>query len=220
MVLRGNTVQVPVYNNAGEVVDHVELSDVVFGQRPNVPLMHQAVVRHLANRRQGTHSTKTRGELEWGGRKPWRQKGTGRARQGSTAAPHWTGGGVAHGPHPRDYRQRMPKKMRRQAIRSALSAKVASGQLRLLQELRFAEPETRQMAALLERLGVRSALVVLPAVDQTVVLSARNLPRVKTLPAQQVNVLDVLHHEHLVMPVAAARVIEGWLGAQPPAVVE
>lgn len=204
--------QLPVYNLAGEIIDHVELSDAVFGLTPNVPLMHQALVRHLANRRQGTHSTKTRGDLDWGGRKPWRQKGTGRARQGSTAAPHWTGGGVAHGPKPRDYSQRMPKKMRRQAIRSALSAKVASGQIRLLQELRFEQPQTRAMAALLERLGIRSALVVLPEVDRGVVLSARNLPQVKTLPAPQVNVLDVLHHEHLVLPVAAARIIEGWLG--------
>ncbi|MBI4504470.1 MAG: 50S ribosomal protein L4, partial [Chloroflexi bacterium] len=200
------------YNLAGEIIEEVELSDAVFGLEPSVPLMHQAVVRHLANRRQGTHSTQTRGDLDWGGRKPWRQKGTGRARQGSTAAPHWTGGGVAHGPKPRDYSQRMPKKMRRQAIRSALSAKAASGQIRLLQDLHFEQPQTREMAALLERLGVRSALVVLPGVDRGVVLSARNLPRVKTLPAPLVNVLDVLHHEHLVLPVAAARVIEGWLG--------
>ncbi|MBI2322252.1 MAG: 50S ribosomal protein L4 [Chloroflexi bacterium] len=204
--------QLPVYNLAGEIIEEVELSDAVFGLEPSVPLMHQAVVRHLANRRQGTHSTQTRGDLDWGGRKPWRQKGTGRARQGSTAAPHWTGGGVAHGPKPRDYNQRMPKKMRRQAIRSALSAKAASGQIRLLQDLHFEQPQTREMAALLERLGVRSALVVLPGVDRGVVLSARNLPRVKTLPAPLVNVLDVLHHEHLVLPVAAARVIEGWLG--------
>lgn len=209
--------ELPVYNLAGEVVDHVELSDAVFGAPPNIPLLHQAVVRHLANRRQGTQSTKGRGDLDWGGRKPWKQKGTGHARQGSTAAPHWTGGGVAHGPKPRDYHQDMPKKMRRQAIRCALSAKVSSGQVRLVQELRFERPQTREMSAILERFGVRSALLVLPVADRAVVLSARNLPNVRTLPAPQVNVLDVLHYEHLIMPVAAARVIEAWLG--PPDVV-
>lgn len=206
--------ELPVYNTAGEVIDRVSLDDRVFGVPPNTALMHQAVVQQEANARQGTANTKTRGDMKGGGRKPWRQKHTGRARQGSTTAPHWRGGGVAFGPHPREYRQRMPKKARRLALRCALSSKVAADQLRLLAEIRFAEPKTKAMAAVLDKLGVRSALVVLPDTDINVIKSARNLRGVKTLPSHNLNIGDVLRYEHLVMPLAAARQVEGALAEE------
>ncbi|MBI3964554.1 MAG: 50S ribosomal protein L4 [Chloroflexi bacterium] len=205
--------QVPVYNAAGEVVEQVELSDRVFGQPRNIPLIHQAVLRQQANRRQGTHDTKTRGQIDKGNRKPYRQKGTGRARQGSTVAPHFRGGGVVFGPHPRSYRQDMPVKMRRQAIRSALSAKLADDQLRVLSELSFEAPKTKEMATLLETLGVRSVLLLLPPNSQHVVLSARNIPNVRSIPVSNVNVLDVVKYEHIVLPLSAARAVEQHLGA-------
>lgn len=206
--------ELPVYNTAGEVIDRVSLDDRVFGVPPNTALMHQAVVQQEANARQGTANTKTRGDMKGGGRKPWRQKHTGRARQGSTTAPHFRGGGVAFGPHPREYRQRMPKKARRLALRCALSSKVAADQLRLLAEIRFAEPKTKAMAAVLDKLGVRSALVVLPDTDINVIKSARNLRGVKTLPSHNLNIGDVLRYEHLVMPLAAARQVEGALAEE------
>jgi len=201
-------VQIPVYNLAGEVVEQVDLSDEVFGQPVNEPLLHQAVVRQLANKRQGTASTKTRGQVQGSKRKLFRQKGTGRARHGSITAPIYRGGGIAFGPHPRSYVQRMPKKMRRQALRIALSAKVAAQTLLLLDELDFAEPKTKQMVDVLGTFAVRSALLVLPEANDNVQKSARNIPDVSTLPAQGLNVVDVLRHQHLIMPVAAARVVE------------
>lgn len=205
--------QLPVYNLEGEVVEHIELSDDVFGQPINEALIHQAVVRQQANLRVGTASTKTRGEVAGSTRKLYRQKGTGRARHGSIKAPIFRGGGIVFGPHPRDYRQAMPKKMRRQALRSALSAKVAAQRLVLLDHLEFTQPRTKQMVGLLERLAVRSALVVLPEPNEAVQKSARNIPDVTTLPAQNLNVLDVMRHQHLLMPVAAARKVEQALGA-------
>lgn len=204
--------QLPVYNLAGEVVDRIELSDDIFGLPAREALLHQAVVRQLANRRQGTASSKTRGQVRGTRAKMWRQKGTGRARHGSRTAPIFRGGGVAFGPHPRDYSQRMPKRMRREALKSALSAKVGADQLLLLQELDFEEPKTKQMAAVLGVFSVRSALVVLPDSNENVQRSARNIPAVKTLPARNLNVLDVLHHRHLIMPVAAVRIVEQALG--------
>jgi large subunit ribosomal protein L4 len=204
--------QLPVYNLAGEVVEQVELDDSVFGLPMNEALLHQAVVRQLANQRQGTQATKTRGMVSGSRRKLFRQKGTGRARHGSITAPTYRGGGVAFGPQPRDYRQRMPKRMRQQALRTALSAKVGEQGLVLLESLEFAEPKTKQMVAVLEKFAVRSALVVLPQSNEAVQKSARNIPDVKTLPAHNLNVLDVLGHRHVIMPVAAVRLVEQALG--------
>ncbi len=205
--------QVDVYNMAGEIVDKIEISDAVFGVTPSVPLLHQAVVRQLANRRVGTAATKTRGMVSGGGAKPYRQKGTGRARQGSKRAPHYKGGGVVFGPQPRDYRLEMPRKMRRQAIRSALSAKAAEQHLVVLDRLEFEAPRTKAMAGVLEALPVgRKVLVVLPGTDGNVVKSARNIPGVKTLAADSVNVVDVLNHDYMIAPVAAVRAMEAVFG--------
>jgi len=197
---------------AGEVVEQIDLSDAVFGLPMNEPLLHQAVVRQLANQRQGTSATKTRGMVTGSGKKLFRQKGTGRARHGSITAPIYRGGGIAFGPQPRDYRQRMPKRMRRLALRTALSAKVAGEALVLLDALEFEQPKTKQMVAVLDKFAVRSALVVLPQPNEMVQKSARNIPDVKTLPAHSLNVLDVLGHRHIIMPVAALRLIEQALG--------
>ncbi|MBI2940933.1 MAG: 50S ribosomal protein L4 [Chloroflexi bacterium] len=203
-----------IYNDAGEVVGETALSDAVFGVPMNRALVHQVVVAHLANRRVGTASTKRRGEVEGGGRKPWRQKGTGRARQGSTRAPHWRGGGIVFGPHPRSYTQAIPRKMRRLALRCVLSAKAAEGRLVLLDRLTFGQPRTKDAVALLERLNVGgSALLAIPDLDPNVVLSVRNIPRTVTMLADTLNVVDLMRYEYLVMPVAAVRQIEQWLGS-------
>ena len=205
--------QVPVYNIEGEQVGEVELKDSIFAIEPNVPVMHQALMRQLANARQGTHSTKTRGEVSGGGRKPWRQKHTGRARQGSIRAPQWVGGGIVFGPKPRSYRKDMPKKMRRLALRSALSAKVAEGQIRVLDELDFPEPRTKRMVEVLDNLAIEgSVLILLPAENEGVELSARNLPDVKTLRASYLNVRDLLGYDTILVPLASLQVIEQILG--------
>ncbi len=210
--------RVDVYNMAGEVVDAVELLDEVFGIEPNVGLMHQAVVQYQANQRLGTADTKTRGEVSGGGKKPYRQKGTGRARQGSTRAPHWRHGGVVFGPHPRDYHQDMPTKMRRQALRSALSAQAAGGRIRLVDAIEFAEPKTRLAAEFLRSLAIDgSALVVTPQVDQLVYRTVRNIPQTRVMPATDLNVYEVVKHRYLVMPVEAARRVEDWLRRTPVA---
>lgn len=151
--------RVPVRNMAGETVDEVDLRDDVFGIEPNTAVMHQAVVRQQANARVGTHSTKTRSDVAGGGAKPWRQKGTGRARQGSIRSPQWTGGGVAHGPLPRSYAQRMNRKMRRLALRSALSVKAGANQLVVMDALRMEQPRTKEMTALLDRLSVGESVL-------------------------------------------------------------
>lgn len=201
--------EVPIYNMQGEVVGTLPLDESVFGLTPHVPVMHQAMLRQLTNARTGTASTRTRGEVRGGGRKPWRQKGTGRARQGSRRAPHWRGGGVVFGPHPRVFEHRMPRKMRRLALRSALSAKVQANELIVLDQLTFPAPKTREMAALLNRLNVqRSALIVLAEADTNVILSARNIPGIRTLPAHALNVVELLGHRYLIMPVAAVRQVE------------
>ncbi|MGQ9674884.1 MAG: 50S ribosomal protein L4 [Chloroflexota bacterium] len=202
--------QFSVYNTAGEVVDSVELNDSVFAVPVNRALLHQAVLRQRANARVGTASTKTRGMVAGTGAKLFRQKGTGRARQGSRKAPHWIGGGVVFGPHPRSYEQAMPRQMRRQAVKSALSARVSEDHFVVVDSLRFDEPKTKAMLAVLENLRVapRSALVVLPEPNSNVVKSARNIPGVKTLPADSLNVLDILSHDYLIMPVEAARKVE------------
>ncbi|MBO2520861.1 MAG: 50S ribosomal protein L4 [Firmicutes bacterium] len=206
--------KVAVYNMKGEQVGDLELSETVFGAPVNEGLVHQAVVRYLANQRQGTASTKTRGEVSGGGRKPWRQKGTGRARQGSIRAPQWVGGGTVFGPKPRDYRQAMPKKARRAALRSALSSKVASGELLVLDELTFEEPKTKKMVEVLQNLKAAgaSALVVTGELDRNVILSARNIPGVGTTRAGDLNVYDVVAHARLIATKDAIAKIEEVLG--------
>jgi large subunit ribosomal protein L4 len=205
--------QVPVYNMQGEQVSEADLRDDIFGAPVNVGLMHQAFVRQLANARLGTHKTKTRSEVSGGGRKPWRQKGTGRARQGSTRAPQWRGGATIFGPTPRSYRQKMPRKMRRQALRSALSVKAAESQLRVLDTLEMDEPRTKQVLDILKSLGVdTTALLLLPGRDEIVLRSVRNLPHVRTLVAQYLNVRDLLKYDYIVIPLESVAVIESILG--------
>ena len=202
-------VQIPVHNIEGEVVDHIELCDGLFGVPPNQAVVHQALVRQLANARLGTASTKPRAQVSGGGRKPFRQKGTGRARQGSSRSPLLRGGGVAFGPHPRSHRQAMPKKTRRLALRCVLSAKVAEGEIIVVEQLVFGEPRTKEMARILANLGVSSsALIVTAGPDGNVYKSARNLERTKTLPANLLNVADLLSHRILMITVAAVRVVE------------
>jgi len=204
--------QLPLFNQAGQEIGTTELRDDIFAVEPNTSVMHQALVRQLANARQGTSDTKTRGEVSGGGAKPWRQKGTGRARQGSTRAPHWRHGGVAFGPTPRKYTQRMPKEMRRVALRSALSAKVAEGQVRVVDELKLDMPKTHDIEVMLGGLMIQSsALILLGEANPTVQKSASNIPDVKTLRAQYLNVRDLLGHDFLVMPLGAMKAIEGYL---------
>jgi large subunit ribosomal protein L4 len=205
--------QVPVYNIQGEQVSETELRDDIFAVPVSEALMHQALVRQLANARLGTHDTKTRGEVRGGGRKPWRQKGTGRARQGSIRAPHWRGGGTVFGPSPRSYAQKMPRKMRRQALRSALSVKASGAQFRVLDELEMSEPKTKEMLRILESLEAGSSvLILLPQSDQVILRSVSNLPKVRTLVAQYLNVRDLLKYDTILMPLASLEVIEGILG--------
>jgi large subunit ribosomal protein L4 len=204
---------VPVSNTLGEKVTEVELRDDIFAVPINVPVMHQALVRQLANARLGTHKTKTRGEVSGGGRKPWRQKGTGRARHGSIREPQWRGGGIVFGPRPRSYRQKMPRKMRRLALRSALSVKAAEGQIMVLDALEMPEPKTRDMEAILDNLDMYStALILLPDRNANVEKSVNNLPYLKILRAQYLNVRDLLGYDYLIMPLGALKVIETILG--------
>jgi large subunit ribosomal protein L4 len=203
---------IPVHNTQGETVGEIDLRDEIFGLEPNVPVMHQALVRQLANARLGTHKTKKRKEVRGGGRKPWRQKGTGRARQGSIRAPQWRGGGVVFGPQPRSYRQKMPRRMRRLAYRSALSVKAQEGQIVLLDDLQIEAPKTQEMLSMLERLDLdASVLILLPQRNENVEKSARNIPDVKTLRASYLNVRDLLNYDYLLMPLEALEVIEGIL---------
>jgi large subunit ribosomal protein L4 len=204
----------------GKNVGTVELPDAIFNIEPTQTVMHQALVRQLANQRQGTHKTKTRGEIRGGGRKPWRQKGTGRARQGTIRAPHWRGGGTVFGPSPRSYAKRMPRKMRRLALRSALSVKANAQQLVVLDELTLSAPRTKEIVAMIEALGVnRSALLLLPEANGIVELSARNLPNVKTLRASYINVRDLLGYETIIMPQQAIDVLSTFLGENAPEAV-
>lgn len=203
---------VTVYNTDGQPVGEIELSQRVFGAEVNEALMHDAVVMYLANQRVGTASTKTRGEVSGGGRKPWRQKGIGRARHGSTRSPIWVGGGVVFGPKPRDWRQRMPKKARRQALRSALSAKVEAGDLVVLDQLSLPEPKTRLMAQVLKNLELEKALVVTPEPDATIQRSARNIPGVETGVARDLNIYQVLKYPKVVLTRDAVAAVEEVLG--------
>jgi large subunit ribosomal protein L4 len=206
-------VQVPVYNLAGEVVRQIEISDHVFAVPFNEAVVHQVMVSQRANARQGTASTKTRGTVHGGTRKLYRQKGTGYARAGSKKSPLRRGGGITFGPHPRDYWQAIPRKMRRLALRCVLSAKAGDGELKVLEELKFEEPKTKEMVALLSSLGVdSSALIVTSEPEENVIKSARNLSRIKTMPAHILNVLDILSHRMLLMTEAAVRKAEKLWG--------
>lgn len=202
-------VQFPVYDLSGEVTEHIELRDDVFGLTPNEAVVHQALVRQLANAHQGTASTKTRAQVSGGGRKPFRQKGTGRARRGSLSAPLYRGGGVAFGPHPRSYRQAMPKKMRGLALRCVLSSKADQGEMMVVQGLTFDQPKTKEMARILGALGISSsALIVTAEPDINLYKSARNLERIKILPANLLNVVDLLSHKILMITVSGVRKVE------------
>jgi large subunit ribosomal protein L4 len=206
-----------LYNQAGEQIGSVELSDYVFGIEPNIPVMHQYVVMQQANARQGTQSTRGRGEVRGSTKKIYRQKGTGRARQGSVRAPHRIGGGIAHGPHPRSYRVSMPKKMRRLAVRSALSAKLAAAQIRVIDTLAITAPRTKDIVKFLgdHTLSGKTLIILDRKNEQTGILqrSANNLPNVKTLLASYLNVRDLLTYDTVVLPKAAIDVIESYLGA-------
>jgi large subunit ribosomal protein L4 len=208
--------QVDVLNLQGKKVSTLELPARIFAAPINIDLMHQAYVRQMANARLGTHKTKSRGEVRGGGRKPWRQKGTGRARQGSIRSPQWVGGGKVHTPRPRDYTQKMPRKMRRAALRSALSVKAADQEIVCVDALNLAEAKTRVMAeTVLNLAGSGSILIILPEKDETydtITRSANNLQNVKTLLAGYLNIRDLLSYDKVILPVASLEVIAGYLG--------
>ena len=199
---------VSVYNMEGKEVGTMELNDAVFGVEVNDHLVHLAVVRQLANNRQGTQKAKTRSEVSGGGRKPWRQKGTGHARQGSTRSPQWTGGGVVFAPTPRDYSVKMNKKERRLALKFALTSRVQENKLIVLDELKLDEVKTKAMQNVLNNLNVSKAMVVLADNDANVVLSARNIPDVITALPNTINVYDVLKYNTVILTKASAAAIE------------
>ena len=207
---------VDLINMSGEKVGEVDLPAEIFETPVSVPLMHQAYVRQMANAHLGTHDTKVRNEVSGGGKKPWRQKGTGRARQGSIRAAQWVGGGRIHTPHPRKYTQSMPKKMRQAALRSALSDKAQNANVVVVDDMRLEEPKTRVMITALSALvGDASALLLIPERSeqyQQIIRSSKNLPDVKTLDAGYLNVRDLLQYKKLVMPVAALEKIKSHLG--------
>ena len=200
--------QVSVYNMEGKEVGTLDLNDAVFGVEVNEHLVHMAVVQHLANMRQGTQKAKTRSEVSGGGRKPWRQKGTGHARQGSTRAPQWTHGGVVFAPTPRDYSFKMNKKEKRIALKSALTSKVEDGNLIVLEDLKFDEIKTKNFAEVLKKLDAKKALVVIKENDKNVVLSARNIPDAQTAIADNINVYDVMKAGTVVLTKDAVSKIE------------
>ena len=200
---------VSVYDMTGKKTSSMKLSDDIFGIEPNVAVMHSAVINYLANQRQGTQSTKTRSEVSGGGRKPWRQKGTGHARQGSTRSPQWTHGGIALGPKPRSYRFALPKKVRRLAMKSAFSSKVAAGEMMILKELTLDEIKTKTMVNLFGALKAdKKVLLVLPEKDEKVILSARNIPGVKTALVNTLNVYDILNCDKFIVVKDAIAQIE------------
>lgn len=191
---------ISVYDMTGKQTGSMELSADIFGIEPNVAVMHSAVINYLANQRQGTQSTKTRSEVSGGGRKPWRQKGTGHARQGSTRSPQWTHGGIALGPKPRSYRFALPKKVRRLALKSAFSSKVMADEMLVLESLSLEEIKTKTIVNMLNALGAdRKVLLVLPEKDEKVVLSARNIPGVKTALVNTLNVYDILNCDKFIV---------------------
>ncbi|WP_017473663.1 50S ribosomal protein L4 [Amphibacillus jilinensis] len=197
--------KVALYNQSGSQVGDVELNDTVFGIEPNEHVLHDAVVMQQASRRQGTHAVKNRSAVSGGGRKPWRQKGTGRARQGSIRSPQWVGGGVVFGPTPRSYSYKLPKKVRRLALQSALSSKVKEESLVVLEGLAIETPKTKEVVNLLAALNVNEkALIVTADQDEVIAKSANNLPNTKVLSVSQINVLDLLAHDKLIITKDAA----------------
>ena len=199
---------VSVYNMEGKEVGTMELNDAVFGVEVNEHLVHAVVVAQLANKRQGTQKAKTRSEVSGGGRKPWRQKGTGHARQGSTRAPQWTGGGVVFAPTPRDYTIKLNKKERRLALKSVLTAKVQENKFIVLHELKFDEIKTKNFQAVLNNLNVNKAMVVLNDNDKNVVMSAKNIPNVITAQTNTINVYDILKYNTMIVTKAAVETIQ------------
>ncbi|MCI7491288.1 MAG: 50S ribosomal protein L4 [Lachnobacterium sp.] len=200
--------KVAVYNMEGKEVDKIELNDSIFGVEVNEHLVHMAVLQQLANNRQGTQKAKTRSEVRGGGRKPWRQKGTGHARQGSTRTPQWTGGGVVFAPVPRDYSFKLNKKEKRAALKSALTSRVVENKLVVVDELKLDEIKTKKFAEVLNNLKVEKALVVLNDMDKNVIASAANIPTVKTAQTNELNVFDVLKYDTVVVTKAAVATIE------------
>lgn len=205
--------QAKVYNLAGDEVEQIELDDAIFGITPNMTVIHQAVLRQQANARQGTHETKTRAFVSGGGRKPWRQKGTGRARQGSTRSPQWRHGGVVFGPHPRSYEQDMPRKMRRLAIRGVLSSKVAEGRLVLVDSFDDLEPRTKAVLELMGNLNIGddTALIMTSDGAENLVKAASNAPKITTMSAHLLSVVDMLKHNYIVMPRASLELVTNIL---------
>lgn len=199
---------VAVYNKKGEKVGDINLSDNVFGTEVNADVLHQVVVAQLANKRQGTQSAKTRSEVSGGGIKPWRQKGTGRARQGSIRAPQWIHGGVVFAPKPRDYRVSIPKSMRRVAMKSALSSKVKDNEIVVLESLEVEKPKTKEIVNMLNAFNVKKTLIVVAESNQNVYRSAKNIPGVKVIPANNLNVYDILKYEKFLVTKDAVSKIE------------
>jgi len=209
----GDPLQVPLFDSAGASQGHVQLSKLIFGEEPNAPVMHQAYVRQMANARQGTASTKTRGDVSGGGAKPYRQKGTGRARHGSIREPSMKGGGVVFGPHPRDYSQRMPKQMRRLALRSALSQKAIEGHVGVIAGFGFEEPKTKHAADLIAAIGFDdTTLVVLPAPSYVVSRSFENLKGSKIILARNLNIRDLFTHTYLLLAKDCLELLEDNFG--------
>ena len=200
--------KVAVYNMEGKEVDSIELNDSIFGVEINEHLVHMAVLQQLANKRQGTQKAKTRSEVSGGGRKPWRQKGTGHARQGSTRSPQWTGGGVVFAPTPRDYSFKLNKKEKRAALKSALTSRVVENKFVVVDELKLDEIKTKKFVEVLKNLNVEKALVVLNDMDEKVIASAANIPTVKTTQTNELNVFDVLKYDTVVVTKAAVATIE------------
>ena len=199
---------VAVYNMEGKEVDKIELNDSIFGVEINEHLVHMAVLQQLANKRQGTQKAKTRSEVRGGGRKPWRQKGTGHARQGSTRSPQWTGGGVVFAPTPRDYSFKLNKKEKRAALKSALTSRVVENKFVVVDELKLDEIKTKKFVEVFKNLNVEKALVVLNDMDEKVIASAANIPTVKTTQTNELNVFDVLKYDTVVVTKAAVATIE------------
>ena len=201
--------KVDVLDIKGKKVSDIKLADSVFGIKPNEGVVHSVLVNYLANQRQGTQSTKTRAEVRGGGRKPWRQKGTGRARQGSIRAPQWIKGGIALGPKPRSYRYRVNKKERRLAMKSVLSSKVIEKQLTVVDKLEIKEIKTKTMVKALSDLKVEGkTLIILPEKNQNVLMSARNIEGVKVIEANTINIFDLLHYTNLILPVDTVKKLE------------
>ncbi|WP_342513684.1 50S ribosomal protein L4 [Sporosarcina sp. FSL K6-1522] len=205
--------KVSVLNQTGSSVGEIELNEAIFGIEPNEAVLFEALVQQRASLRQGNHKVKTRAEVAGGGRKPWRQKGTGRARQGSIRSPQWRGGGIVFGPAPRSYSYKLPKKVRRLALLSALSSKVREENILVLEGLAFDAPKTKEFIKVLKDLSIdKKALIVTADLDETVALSARNIPGISVVTANGINVLDLVAHDKLVMTKAAVQKVEEVLG--------